>query len=472
MRACFRWWGDLPDSVQSEKVRLLYAQTPMLVVAVVLSVAMLCIVEWRSPKPLLLGWMGCALAVAGYRLTIHRAYWRARPADAHWRPWLHLYWAGALMSACCWGSTAILFFEPRDPLHQAFLAYIVGGMALGGAGAFAAFAGVSHTYSIVTIGPMIVRFMELGHTTGIAMGVLAIMFLVTLLVISCRVRTFIDAAQRLRIEKQHLAEDLERQKGAVDELNTNLQTRVEEKTAEIQRLLDQKDQFIGQLGHDLKTPLTPLVAMLPLVARRASDPRQREILQLLSDNVEYLRNLVDKVLQLARCTGSEYTLDLAPVDLRAVAEDIVRSRDVVLAETQLAITSGVTERVWVQADAFFVREVIDNLVTNAVRYSGEQGTITIDACAVDDDTVMISVSDEGEGIAADQLPLIFDEFYKVDQSRHDHNSAGLGLAICKRIVEKHGGEIWAESAGLGSGATFRFTLTRETEDDHVGSGRR
>jgi len=94
-----------------------------------------------------------------------------------------------------------------------------------------------------------------------------------------------------------------------------------------------------------------------------------------------------------------------------------------------------------------------------VKYTEGHGMITIDTKLVDEE-VLVSVTDTGIGISAEHIDHLFDEYYKVDHSRHDFESSGLGLPICKRIVEKHGGKIWAESAGLGKGSIFYFTLPK------------
>jgi signal transduction histidine kinase len=101
--------------------------------------------------------------------------------------------------------------------------------------------------------------------------------------------------------------------------------------------------------------------------------------------------------------------------------------------------------------------VFNNLITNAVKYSPFGSTVTIDACD-EGDFVTVSIKDTGAGLSEEQLDYIFDEFYKADKSRHDFNSSGLGLSICKQIVEKHGGKIWAESLGIGKGSVFYFTV--------------
>ena len=105
-----------------------------------------------------------------------------------------------------------------------------------------------------------------------------------------------------------------------------------------------------------------------------------------------------------------------------------------------------------------LEELFDNLITNAVKYTPENGgTITVDA-KEEKGQITVSITDTGIGITEEHKKHIFDEFYKADESRHEISSAGLGLSICKRIIEKHGGKIWVESLGLGKGSTFYFTL--------------
>jgi len=112
----------------------------------------------------------------------------------------------------------------------------------------------------------------------------------------------------------------------------------------------------------------------------------------------------------------------------------------------------------VKADKLRFRELFENLASNAIKYTPKGGeTVTIDA-KKEKKHVEVSVKDTGIGMNKRQIKRVFDEFYKADRSRHELESSGLGLSICKRIVEKHGGKIWVESKGLGKGSTFYFTL--------------
>jgi signal transduction histidine kinase len=126
-------------------------------------------------------------------------------------------------------------------------------------------------------------------------------------------------------------------------------------------------------------------------------------------------------------------------------------------EKQITVNTSIPDDLIVYADQLRLEELFNNLLNNAVKYNKQRGTITIEVFRKED-FVTISVQDDGIGMTNDQLDHVFDEFYKADESRHDFDSSGLGMPICKRIVEKHGGKIWAESEGIGMGTTFYFTL--------------
>ena len=127
------------------------------------------------------------------------------------------------------------------------------------------------------------------------------------------------------------------------------------------------------------------------------------------------------------------------------------------------IENKIDEKTIVNADKLRISEVFKNLITNAVKYTPEDGgKITIDA-KKEDKFVTVSVQDTGMGMTKDQIKKVFDEFYKAKADTGDYQSSGLGLAICKRIVEKHGGKIWVESPGPKMGSTFFFTVKSGSE---------
>jgi len=251
--------------------------------------------------------------------------------------------------------------------------------------------------------------------------------------------------------------DLKKIQGDLYFLNRELEHKVKERTTEVGKLLKQKDEFIGQLGHDLKNPLNPLVNLLPLLEEREHDPETKKIFEVVNRNVEYMRNLVVKTIELARLNSPNTELTINETNLLDEVNSVVEKNKLALEGNNMEINNNIDGNIIIKADKLRIEELFDNLIINAIKYSKDVGTITIDA-KEDTDFVTVSVKDTGIGMTEEQLSHIFDEFYKADDARHDFDSSGLGLPICKRIVERHGGEIWAESSGEERGTTFYFTI--------------
>jgi PAS domain S-box-containing protein len=245
-------------------------------------------------------------------------------------------------------------------------------------------------------------------------------------------------------------------------LNKKLEEKVKERTAEVETLLHQKDAFINQLGHDLKSPLTPLVNILPIIEKTEDDPKSKKLIEVLVRNVNRMKNLVTKTLKLAQLNAPSSVLDLKDIYLWGSADNSIKDQQCIYPEKDFTIENKINENIFVRADKLRLSEVFDNLISNAIKYSPYGGNMTIDAQVIGG-FVTVTVSDSGIGMTTEQINHIFDEFYKADQSRHDFDSSGLGLSICKRIVEKHGGRIWAESPGLEKGTTFYFTIPRSSK---------
>ena len=249
-------------------------------------------------------------------------------------------------------------------------------------------------------------------------------------------------------------------------LNHELEERVEQRTEKIKQLLRQKDEFVNQLSHDLKTPLTPLVALLPMVAERTEDTESKRMLDLIMDNVDYMKNLTERTMQLAQLNSPEVSLRLERVDLVSEIRTTIESLSSLFKEKGIKVVNNTTTPLDIEVDRMLIRELIYNLVSNTIKYTNGDGVVTFDSF-LKNDNVEISIKDTGIGMTIDQQKRMFEEFYKADDSRNDRSSTGLGLAICQRIVEKHEGSIRAESQGIGHGTAVHFTLpTRQVESQY------
>jgi len=242
-------------------------------------------------------------------------------------------------------------------------------------------------------------------------------------------------------------------------MNFELERKVAERTDEIKKLLKQKDEFINQLGHDLKNPLSPITNLLPLIKEKVNDPQTQDQLNIIMRNVDFMKNLVIKTIELAKLNSPNTEFFLNDINLSEEINNSIEKNKTILEFYNINIVKNINENINLNVDKLRLSELFDNVITNAVKYSPKDGSITFNA-EDEGKFVKISIKDSGIGLSQQQKEHIFDEFYKVDKSRHDFESSGLGLTICKRIVEKHGGKIWAESLGKLKGTTIYFTLPK------------
>jgi len=256
---------------------------------------------------------------------------------------------------------------------------------------------------------------------------------------------------------EKINKDLIKTRKELNILNKNLEKRIKERTEEVEQLLKQKDEFINQLSHDLKSPLNPIIMLLPVLEKQETDPKKIECFQVLKRNVEYMKNIATKTLELAKLNSPKTKFLLGKIDLKDEIRRIIQNKKTLFQNKNLKIKNNITTKSLINADKLRFEELLSNLLENSVKYSNLDGTITIDAVK-ENDFMRISISDTGVGMTKKQMKHIFEEFYKADKSRHDFESSGLGLTICKRIVEKHGGKIWVESPGIGKGTTVFFTM--------------
>ncbi len=261
------------------------------------------------------------------------------------------------------------------------------------------------------------------------------------------------AEESLRLTNQELTI----LKEELSKLNQDLEKKVQERTREVVKLLKQKDEFISQLGHDLKTPLSVILNVMPMVKEEVSNKELQKDCNIAIRNSNYISSLVTETLKIAELSSPNIKFNMEPLLLFDVVQEVVGDKQLIFDEKKITFINNVDDDLVVYADKLRMGELLTNIITNALKFTPNGGTIKIET-ELNDENVTISVTDTGVGISRTEINRIFDEFYKVDKSRHEINSCGLGLSICKRIVEKHGGKIWAESQGLGKGTSLCFTL--------------
>lgn len=258
---------------------------------------------------------------------------------------------------------------------------------------------------------------------------------------------------------KELEKKLEETERKLNELNRSLEQKVIERTIEIRKLLQHKIRFIDNLSHDLATPLTPLMSLLPLVKEDIKNNKTKELLETCIRNVEYIKRVINNTRELADVSASDFMFNKEK--LNDLISEVVKKYDVVFKNLKIKVENKIAKDVFIKTEKNKFLKLIDHIISNAVNAMKEGGTLTFTSKPVKKEGksfIQISVSDTGVGLTREECDKIFNEFYKTDYSRHKLDSTGLGLAICKVIVEKHGGRIWADSHGKGAGTTISFTI--------------
>jgi two-component system phosphate regulon sensor histidine kinase PhoR len=226
----------------------------------------------------------------------------------------------------------------------------------------------------------------------------------------------------------------------------------------LRRLETVRSDFIANVSHELRRPITSLKAMAEALEEGALDDRDvaRDFVHRMHQEIDGLAQLTNELLTLTRIESGAETLTLVTQSPAVLLADCARRMGPLAARADVALLVEPGEAPAVRADGERVAQVLANLVHNAVKFTPAGGSVRLSA-ARDDGRVAFSVTDTGVGIERADLERVFERFYKADRSRSG-GGTGLGLAIAKHIVQAHGGRIEARSDGPGRGATFRFTL--------------
>jgi PAS domain S-box-containing protein len=228
-----------------------------------------------------------------------------------------------------------------------------------------------------------------------------------------------------------------------------------------------KDEFLATLSHELRTPLNAILGWARLLTSCPFDAAQRaHALRVIERNAKSQDALISDLLDMSRIIRGRLTLErrpvIAPLILQAAVDTVRPSAEA--KEIQIDMTVGPAVRTAsLVADPERLQQVFWNVLANAVKFTPRGGRVTV-AASVDDDDLIVAISDNGEGIDPLVLPQIFERFRQADSSsRRSHGGLGLGLAIVRQLVELHGGTVTAQSAGRGQGTTFavRLPLSRE-----------
>lgn len=248
-----------------------------------------------------------------------------------------------------------------------------------------------------------------------------------------------------------------RESGFISGLVAVLHDTTEQEKEERERRL-----FVSNVSHELRTPLTSVKSYLEALDEGAlSEPVAPDFIKVSLDETNRMMRMVTDLLHLSRIDNATSHLDVELINFTAFITFILNRFDQIRGQDEekkyeLVRDYPITS-VWIEIDTDKMTQVIDNILNNAIKYSPDGGKITV-TMKTTDDQMILSISDQGLGIPKQDLPRIFDRFYRVDRARsRAQGGTGLGLAIAKEIIKQHDGFIWAKSE-YGKGSTFTIVL--------------
>jgi len=242
--------------------------------------------------------------------------------------------------------------------------------------------------------------------------------------------------------------------------NARLFREIEVKSRQLEVASQHKSEFLANMSHELRTPLNAIIGFSEVLTDRMFgelNEKQEEYLKDIYASGTHLLSLINDILDLSKIEAGRMELELTEFDLPTAIENalmLVRER---AGRRSIAVHTNIDQRLGqIHADERKIRQVVLNMLSNAIKFTPEGGRIEVGA-ALGDGFVEVSVSDTGIGIAPEDQDKVFEEFRQVGTAAKKVEGTGLGLTLCRKFVELHGGRIWVKSQ-LAAGSTFTFTI--------------
>ncbi len=255
-------------------------------------------------------------------------------------------------------------------------------------------------------------------------------------------------------------------RNTLTDLNEVLADKVKNEQKRVERaleLIQLKTRFVSSAAHELRTPLTSMKGYLEMALDEELSPRVREYLEVAARNTDRLEALTDDLLDQQRLEGGKMVLTKVSVVLGTLISEVVEEMFGGPAVQKHRISLSLPdEPVSVMGDRLRLTQLFVNLLSNASKFSLEDSMILVKV-EKQDSLVLVSVEDDGIGLSEEDIGMLFQPFPDIDRPVVTKQSVGLGLSISKGIVKLHGGEIWAESEGIGKGSRLIFTLPMDNE---------
>ncbi len=465
----------IEKKVQSTRLKLLFDQLPQGLVATLINASLLtyiiCDVD-NTNAPLV--WLASMVAMCIIRACMFARFRSASVKGADYATWTKLFAAGAIATAAVWGTAGIALFPSNSYQHQAFIGFVLAGMAAGASGSMASNDKIFRIYLWLTIAPYTMRLLVEGSPLNVAMAAMSFVFIIAMGMSARRNAQVTQEALRLRFVNDALAHDLEHTIESQQRTNLALHDEVAEhektmaslETAvhEAQASVRAKSQFLANMSHEIRTPMNGVFGMTDLLMRTELDSRQKKLVGTINESAKSLLTIINDILDLSRIEAGKFELDAHEFNLRDLMERAVELFASQAHKKGLEISLFIDPAVpmFAKGDSGRIKQIMLNLIGNALKFTryGEIGVrVTLLSRELDATRVCITITDTGIGIDRAVLDQLFQPFAQAETSiSRRFGGTGLGLAIARHLAELMGGTVTLESQ-LGRGTEARIEIT-------------
>lgn len=458
---------DIDEKVFFKQVEGLYDNLKAALFAVVFNTAILLyVLHDRVNHQTLYSWGVAIILIATIRYGVYLWYRRSSSLENS-RFFYRMFLGGFVVTAVLLGSSAYLIYPESSVPHGMLLIFLMGGMAAGAVASSAYRIEAYVTYVITVLSPFTLKFFMAGTETSFFMGVTLLLFMIMLLFLGSRYYQNQYEMIRLNYENEDLIGFLSSEKEKYKQITEELSSEISEheKTQEhLATALEQakqaakaKDAFLATMSHELRTPLNAIIGFSQILLTRKDVPKEmmHNYVEKIFISGKNLLTLVNTILDFSKIRAGKMEYTPTDTHLAEVMKEVGVLMKPLAGERVQTLTLPDTGDTHLLIDRLLIKQVLINLINNAIRFSPKESHVTV-TFDLKDTEVLFSVCDQGSGIKPEEIDTLFEAFIQHDRE-HTVGGSGLGLAIVKEIIDMHQGKIWVESEP-GKGSCFRFTL--------------
>ncbi len=428
--------SELARRVDLDRTYQMYDNNPGGLVASIVNAAIFSFVTWDllSPKLLTL-WLCAHIVVTIGRATLIAMFRRARPDIESHQVWQRGFEVGVIVSAVLWGSIVFVVVPASDVVSRMFAGFVLAGMASGAAATLSLHLRSCAIYLSCSLLPFAIMLLTSGDSVQVGMGFMVVLYQILMLASSKRFHTAWLSTHELRYRNDALVEKLRVVVDAEKEANRA------------------KSLFLANMSHEIRTPMNGVFGMTDLLMRTALSHRQKRLVQTVNQSAKTLLTIINDILDLSRIEAGKLELDETDFDMRHCCEGASElfAEEAERKKTELTIFISADVPQTVVGDAGRVRQVIVNLLGNAIKFTPQNGEVAMRVTSTKWSqqgwcNLTVSVRDTGIGIDKGIVSRIMDPFSQADSSiSRRFGGTGLGLSIARHLIDMMGGKFNLES---------------------------